>query len=134
MPASWRQAISGKQVILYNTTIAALLYYNEQYLAKMRDVFAVFANTPDMVLWWRPHPLLESTLASMRPDLLKEYQEAKQYFIDNNIGIYDDTADLHRVIRESDAYYGDNSSVLTLYKETGKRMMLQDADIVACRK
>jgi hypothetical protein len=39
-------------------------------------------------------------------------------------GIYDDTSDLHRAIAMSDAYYGDPSSVVTLYEATGKPTLI----------
>jgi hypothetical protein len=39
-------------------------------------------------------------------------------------GIFDETPDLHRSIVWSDAYYGDTSSVLALYRDTGKPMMI----------
>ena len=41
-----------------------------------------------------------------------------------------DTADLHRAIALSDAYYGDWSSVVSLYEKTGKPILIQNADIV----
>ena len=44
-------------------------------------------------------------------------------------GIYDDTPDLGRAIALSDAYYGSISSVLTLYKETGKPILIHKIDI-----
>ena len=45
-------------------------------------------------------------------------------------GFYDDTADLDRAIEISDAYYGDGSSVVQLYQQTGKPIMMQDVEIV----
>ncbi|WMJ90207.1 hypothetical protein [Anaerocolumna sp. MB42-C2] len=44
--------------------------------------------------------------------------------------IYDDSPDLHRVIAMSDAYYGDASSVMTLYQKTGKPIIYQYHDFV----
>ena len=46
-----------------------------------------------------------------------------------NFGIYDDTPDLDRAIAVSDAYYGDPSSVVQLYKETGKPIMIQNVAV-----
>ena len=43
-------------------------------------------------------------------------------------GIYDDSADLNRAIAISDAYYGDPSSVVELFKKVGKPVMLQNVD------
>ena len=44
-------------------------------------------------------------------------------------GIFDDTADVHRAIALSDAYYGDKGSVAVLYKETGKPCMIQNVKV-----
>ena len=54
---------------------------------------------------------------------MKKYQE-------EGWGIYDDTADVDRAIVLSDAYYGDGSSVVQMYKETGKPIMMQNVEIV----
>jgi hypothetical protein len=44
---------------------------------------------------------------------------------DIGVFVFDDTADLHRAIAMSDAYYGDRSSVMDLYKASGKPLMFQ---------
>ncbi len=41
-------------------------------------------------------------------------------------GIFDDTADMDRAVVLSDAYYGDGSSVMQLYQQTGKPVMCQN--------
>jgi hypothetical protein len=46
-------------------------------------------------------------------------------------GIYDDTADMDRAVILSDGYYGDGSSIVQLYQQTGKPVMLQNVYIVA---
>ncbi len=45
-------------------------------------------------------------------------------------GIYDDSADVDRAIVLSDAYYGDYSSLVQLYQETGKPVMIEDVEAV----
>ena len=45
-------------------------------------------------------------------------------------GIYDDTADVDRAVELSDGYFGDWSSVVQLYQETGKPVMIQDVEII----
>lgn len=117
---------SWKKVIFYNTTVTALLQYNEQYLVKMRDVFRIFyENRGEVALLWRPHPLIESTIKSMKPQLWAEYEKLVQTYRKEGWGIYDDTADMDRAVVLSDAYYGDQSSVVQVYQETGKPVMIQ---------
>ncbi|MDR2133398.1 MAG: hypothetical protein LBP30_08705, partial [Clostridiales Family XIII bacterium] len=132
LPDAWRELIGDKKVIFYNTSIGALLASNEQYLKKLRHVLDTFKNRDDIALWWRPHPLNEATYASMRPQLFREYEQIVADYRREGFGIYDDTADLHRAIALSDAYYGDVSSVVALYLCTGKPMMLQNAESTAC--
>lgn len=75
LPDEWAKLISGKKVVLYNTTVGAILGGNEQYLKKLRLVLNTFRERDDVVLWWRPHPLSESTFRSMRPQLAVEYRQ-----------------------------------------------------------
>lgn len=129
VPKEWLERIEGKKVILYNTSLNGLLNGNEAYLEKMRDVFLVFQSREDVVLLWRPHPLMESTLLSMRTELYTQYMDLKKWFQEEAIGIYDDTADMYPAIGISDAYYGDWSSLVWLYRETGKPVMIQDVEV-----
>ena len=132
IPSEWLKIIrkpdgTQKKIIFYNTSVSALLQYNETMLKKMKDVFLVFLENKDEVaLLWRPHPLVESTLRSMRPQLWDAYMKIREKYILEGWGIYDNTADLDRAIILSDAYYGDGSSVVQLYQKTGKPIMLQD--------
>ncbi len=133
LPKSWHDVIykeSGlrKKVIFYNISIAALLK-NPDMLNKIKDVLLFFKNSKDMALWWRPHPLYESTLASMRPDMLMEYRQIVNQYKQEKWGIFDDGVDLEWAIGETDAYYGDKSSVVQLYKEAGKPVMIQDVTV-----
>ncbi len=122
VPKEWLKRIEGRKVILYNTSLNGFLKDSEKYLIKMRDVFTLFQKREDAVLLWRPHPLMESTLLSMRLEL-------KEWFLKEDIGIYDDTADMYPAIGLSDAYYGDWSSLVWLYRETGKPVMIQDVEV-----
>lgn len=125
----WLERTEGKKVILYNTSLNGLLRDNEAYLKKMKNVFLLFQDRKDVVILWRPHPLMESTLLSMRTELYTQYMDLKKWFQEKDIGIYDDTADMYPAIGISDAYYGDWSSLVWLYRETGKPVMIQDVEI-----
>ncbi|MCM1261877.1 MAG: hypothetical protein NC313_04075 [Butyrivibrio sp.] len=136
IPAEWRKIIekldgSRKKVIFYNTSINALLHHNEDMLKKMQYVFGIFKEHQDEVaLLWRPHPLIQATVSSMRPMLWAEYEKLLIQYKEEGWGIYDDTADLNRAIEISDAYYGDASSVVQLYQKTGKPVMMQNVEIL----
>ena len=136
IPERWLKMIlrpdgSWKKIIFYNTSINGLLQHNEQMLIKMQDTFRIFyENRNEVALLWRPHPLMESTLTSMRPQLWETYQKIRDQFIAEEWGIYDDTSDVDRAIVLSDGYFGDWSSVLNLYEKLKKPIMLQCAAIL----
>lgn len=136
VPDEWLKIIkkpdgSWKKIIFYNTSIAALLEYNEKMLEKMKYVFKIFEENKDEVaLLWRPHPLIRTTVDSMRPRLWEEYDKMVQQYKLEGWGIYDDTADINRAIALSDAYYGDGSSVVQLCREAEMPVMIQNVNIL----
>lgn len=128
LPQEWEKRCKGKKVILYNTNIVGILHGNEQYLKKMKSVFDFFKGREDLVVIWRPHPLMEQTVSAMRSKLHEEYVELKERFLQEDIGIYDDGKDMYPAILLSDVYYGDWSSLIWLYRETGKSIRVQCVD------
>lgn len=136
IPDDWRALIerpdgSRRKVVLFNTSIGAILQGDAAYLKKILHVFSCFRRRDDVVLLWRPHPLNQATYHSMRPQLLGTYEQIIAQFKRDGYGIYDETPDVHRAIAVSDAYYGDSSSSLvSLYQFTGKPLMMQDVQCV----
>lgn len=136
IPKEWMKIIqkqdgSQKKIILYNTSVDALLKHSDKMLGKIKDVLRIFKENQDEVaLLWRPHPLIKATIESMRPELWQEYKEIVDQYREEGWGIYDDTADMDRAIAVSDAYYGDMSSLVQLYQKTGKPVMIQNVEII----
>lgn len=131
IPAEWQKIIfksdgSSKKVVLYNTSVKALLEYREIMLKKIQATFEIFKQYRDEIsLLWRPHPLVQATIESMCPQLWEEYCELVEQYKFEAWGIYDDSAELERAIALSDAYYGDHSSLIPLCKEKGIMVMVQ---------
>ncbi|MBR5376879.1 MAG: hypothetical protein IK139_06320 [Lachnospiraceae bacterium] len=136
IPSEWAAKINNqdgtkKKIILYNTGIQAMLDNDMKMVEKIKDALRIFRENKDRVtLLWRPHPLLPATIRSLRPDLWKEYEQIVKTYREEDWGIYDDSAELDRAIAISDAYYGDPSSVVELYKKTDKPIMIQNAEVV----
>ena len=128
LPEEWRRTVEGKKVILYCTTLQDLLENDKKYINKLCNILEVFKKLKDVVLWWRPHPLMKATLKSIRPDFFYEYKKLEQEFISESKGIFDNTPDVARAIAYTDAYYGDRSSILWLYRATGKPVMVLSCD------
>ena len=130
LPTEWEERIykkdgTKKRVIFYNTSLGSMLRNRQKYLQKLREVLKIFQKWEDVVLWWRPHPLSEGTLNSMRPELLEEYLAIVQEYCNQGWGIFDETADLYRAIAWSDGYYGDRSSVTMLFTAVQKPVLIQ---------
>lgn len=129
LPEKWADLIGKRKTILYNTSLSAMLQNSDKYLIKLKWVLNYFKAHNEVVLWWRPHPLMRATINSMRHDLLTEYDSIVNDYIAAGYGIFDDTADLHRAIAYSDGYYGDWSSLVEMYKATKKPIMIQNIEI-----
>ncbi len=136
IPKKWIRVIekpdgSWKKVILYNTSVTALLDQGERMLKKIWNVLKIFEeNQNEIALLWRPHPLIEATISSMRPELWEEYSKIVKKYKDAGWGIYDDTVELDRAMVLCDAYYGDQSSLVKLCHEIGKPVMIQKTNII----
>ena len=132
IPKEWILVISGadgtrKKIVFYNTSVQTVLDNDMKAIKKMESTLEVFRRNSDKVaLLWRPHPLLESTLKSLRPELWTRYNSIVETYRKAGWGIFDDTADMNRAVAISDAYYGDGSSIVHLYKQSGKPIMLAD--------
>lgn len=126
IPEEWKDRIKGRKTVLYNVGLETVLKYGFQTILKMRYIFNYFKKQNDLVLWWRPHPLMKATLKSMRPELLGAYEEMEKAFILEKIGIYDTTADSNMAVAGTDAFLGDSSSMCALYGIMGKPVFLTE--------
>lgn len=111
----WRKKIYGKKVILFNVSISGILQNSRYAIAKIKAVLSEFENREEIVLLWRPHPLVEATLRSMRPDIYEEYMCIKKAFVDKGKGILDESGDAGVAAVLADAYLGESSSSLVHY-------------------
>jgi len=135
IPEEWKKLIiksdgTMKKVILYNTSIGALLNSGEKMIKKIENTLEVFyLNKDDITLLWRPHPLVKATIESMHPQLWENYKQVVDRYIAEGWGIYDDTSDLNRAIIMSDAYYGDASSLVQLCQKRDLPIMIQSVEV-----
>lgn len=127
LPQEWQDIIgdNGKKIIFFNTHLS--LFMNSDYkesLKKLDKVFKFFKSRVDVILLWRPHPLTISTIKSMNPIALEPYMHIMGKYRFEKWGIYDDTPDMDRAIALADAYYGTESSVVPIFIETGKPILI----------
>lgn len=129
-PESWRAKMEGKKVYFYNTSLNGMLDNTTSFLQKMEYVFKCFKGRNNVCLVWRPHPLMESTFVSMRVEYKPVYDALKKYFIESDLGIYDDTPDIANTIALCDAYIGDaGTSVTSLFGVVGKPLFILNNNI-----
>ena len=129
-PEHWKAKMEGKKVYFYNTSLDGMLSNTQAFLKKMEYVFRCFENRSEACLVWRPHPLMESTFDSMRTQYKPFYNALKEYYIKNDLGIYDDTPDIANTIALCDAYVGDaGTSVTSLFGMAGKPLFILDNNI-----
>ena len=115
---------------MYGTGLGEMLKSGEQLLDKIENVLAYFKDKTDNVMMlWRPHPLIPATLDSMRPELSARYAKIVDDYKKADWGIFDDTPDLNRSIAICSAYYGDDSSVIQLFQGVKKPVMVEDVEI-----
>ena len=123
--AEWEGKMKGRKVYFYNTSITGMLANTDAFLKKMNYVFTVFRGRQDACLLWRPHPLLESTFDSMRAMYKPIYEALKTSFVEDNLGILDETSDMENSIALSDVYIGDSgTSVTSLFGVAGKPLFI----------
>lgn len=132
IPEEWKPYLAdGKKVVFLNTHLRSIMRGNsERFLKKLEWVFDYFEKREDVVLLWRPHPLMVNTAQAMNPAAVQPYLQLVKKYQERKIGIYDDSKDLHRAINLSDIYYGDASSVAELFRQQGKAVMLMNHSII----
>lgn len=125
VPEEWKAVIGGKRTLMLNTSINDLLNSNEATLSKLEYFFDLISKDDRLAVIWRPHPLLESTFKSMRPEMLERYERIKKRFIDDKIGVFDTTPDISDTVAIADGYIGSGaSSVINLFGAAGKPAFL----------
>lgn len=135
IPEEWRHHIykpdgSIRKVIFWNTHLTCVMPDKAaDFFIKAREVFEIFRANDEVALLWRPHPLTITTAESMNPAALEPYLKLIEEYKAQDIGIFDDTADVHRAVDISDAYYGSSSSVEEMFKVQNKPLMRMNVTI-----
>lgn len=127
LPKAWQRIPrEGRKILLYNTSLHASLEAPYALCQKTQQVLDFFHRRKDVLLWWRPHPLLEASLEAMYPAIAQEYRNIRMDYQAQDWGIYDATPEMTRAVLWADAYYGDVSGVLWTFQRTGKPILIED--------
>lgn len=134
IPEEWKQFLykdgKKKKVIFLNTHIVSLMGQEDDlFFEKMEKIFEVFKKQEDIVLLWRPHPLMRATAKAMNPGVLERYENLVTQYKNKKIGIYDETPDYHTALEIADAYYGCYSSLVEVFHRSEKPIMYMNVRI-----
>lgn len=122
IPKEWMEKIKGKKVIALNSSIGNLLR-KKDYLDNLESIINKIISKEEIILLWRPHPLLKSTIESMRKHWLERYINIERKMIENDNVIYDTTPDNRSATIISDGLISDISSWTRQYLLTGKPVL-----------
>ena len=124
-PFLYKEDGSKKKIVFFNTHLTCITEKNaDDFFIKAKEVFEIFRNADGVTVLWRPHPLTIPSAESMNPAAIKPYLDLVKWYKEENIGIYDDSSDVHRAVDISDAYYGSMSSVVEMFKAQNKPIMI----------
>ncbi len=125
VPGAWEDRIRGRKVVLYNTSVSSLCKYGSRFLRKMAYVFRAFEGREDVVLLWRPHPFLRNAAKFCGEELSEAYLALRARFLEEDMGILDETPDAAMAIAAADAYVGESSSsMVSMFGFVGKPIFL----------
>jgi hypothetical protein len=125
LPEDWQNKIydaegNKKTVILYASTIRDFLADIDVWLKKLEIIIEFIKNQEDVVCIFRMHPLTLQTIKASRSDYVYKYNHLLKIIPENENLILDETPDFHTAFKVSDCYFGEHSSLLSLYLATGK--------------
>ncbi len=136
LPEKWSEVIlredgSFRKIVLYNTTVSAVMEHGERILNKIKSSLEIFKNnSDDVALIWRPHPLMKSAIMAVNPKMAGEYADMVKGYCEDGWGIYDDTTDAENAMNMCDAYYGDADNLARSCEYMGKPVMFQNVNII----
>lgn len=121
----WEKNIENRKVILITTTLEVLLACVDpmDWIKSLDVILGEILQNKNLFFIWRPHPLTEDTIQSMRPSCLCKYLELKEKLSEcTNLKI-DNEAKLMDVYDMSDALISDGGSTLLQYVFTKKPVL-----------
>lgn len=130
-PDEWKALIhngSGekRKVLVYYIGISQILEEGSRYIDKIKSNFEVFLkNRDNIMVVLKTHELTETTLKYMDKKLWNQYRELMEMFDEKEIGIRVGSDVCNDILAYADAYYGDSSELIQLFRNDKKPVMIQ---------
>ncbi|WP_027216543.1 hypothetical protein [Butyrivibrio fibrisolvens] len=128
-PINWNRHLFNafgvrKETVLFATSIFDVLEFNRSHIIETKKIMEDYLKKKDnTALIWRPHKYLPEAIMKLRPELFDDFRALLEFYITNDIGIFDETPTPTPAIILSDSYIGDECSVKELFKSTGKQIL-----------
>ncbi len=128
-PTSWNRHLfntagNRKKTVLFHTSVFGVLEFNRSHLRAVRDILEDYSDKKeDTALIWRPQKYLPEIITKYRPELFDDFRTLLEFFITNDIGIFDEMPTPTPSIILADNYIGDEGTVKELFKSTGKPIL-----------
>lgn len=123
VPDSWTEKLRGRKSIVLNSSIGNMLNVPD-YLKKMRERISDILSFEELVLIWRPHPLLETTINTLLPQLHDDYMQLIEIVEKSGNAILDLSSSNVAATAVSDGMISDTSSWARQYIATGKPVLM----------
>lgn len=127
IPEEWKpmlpkgQDFGDNRVVMLNTSISMLLSERDRFLNKIEYIFHIVKKMKGLLLVWRPHPLLYSTLEAMGQSYVDRMSALEQRFLEEKLGVLDKSPDVGITVALCDAYLGETaSSLIHMFGIAGK--------------
>lgn len=123
--AKQKSELTNKKIVFLNTNVSLILNNSYEFINNMHRIFNKFREYRDeYYVIWREHPLSESTIRSMRPEMLQDYVLLKREFEEQRLGMIDKHPNPYYAMCISDCYFGSGGSLIPIYGILGNPMMI----------
>lgn len=133
IPIDWKPMLpngidfGGKKVVMFNTSLTMMMKERENFLEKIEYVIHIFREINDVIMVWRPHPLMHVSLQTIGNEFYQKFLNIERTFLEERIGVLDKTADVGIAVALCDAYVGEAaSSVIHMFGVAGKPRFFTD--------
>ena len=121
IPKEWEAKGEGKRKIFLQTGLVP--YLKDRYkLDKVEALIRKYINDPNVCLIWRPHPLLRDTIIAHHRGELRRFHDLMELVQKSDKDIWDESKLPETPIKFADEMISDASSLVILWKKTGKKL------------
>lgn len=123
IPEVWKQKAGERRIVLLQTSLIPYLQ-DRNKMNQTETIIKSYMKNNKVCLVWRPHPLFKDTIIAHRREDLKRFEGLIDLVKQSPKDIFDDTKTAETCIKFADEMLSDESSLVTLWKTTGKKLTM----------